>query len=514
MNNTLQHPAIHAVSHPDRPAFIMAASGEIVTYRDLDRRSCQAAQLFRALGLKAGDHIAIQMENNRHFMEIVWGAQRAGLIYTAISSHLKCAEASCIVDDCLARVLITSVALAEVVEDMVGKVNALHLLMVGGTRPGFESWEKALARQPETPIADEQAGFQMLYSSGTTGQPKGILPIRQPGSPVHQMSPSMAALANLFQIDENTIYLSPAPLYHAAPLVYNIVVMSMGGTSIIMEKFDAESSLALIGKYRCTHSQWVPIMFVRMLKLPEAVRAKCDLSSMRIAIHAAAPCPREIKEQMIAWWGNIVWEYYSSTEGAGVTIINTEQWLRHPGSVGVAVNCKVHIVDDAGKELPPGKVGTVYFSDGLQSFEYFNEPEKTREAYNEKGWSTQGDVGYLDEAGFLYLTDRRNFMIISGGVNIYPQEIENALITHERVADVAVFGIPNAEFGEEVKAVVQPRHWSDAGDELAQELMQWCKRRLSGVKCPRSIDFKRELPRLDNGKLYKRLLRDSYLRTH
>ncbi len=512
MNNTLQHPAIHAVSHPDRPAFIMAASGEIVTYRDLDRRSCQAAQLFRALGLRAGDHIAIQMENNRHFMEIVWGAQRAGLIYTAISSHLKCEEASSIVDNCLARVLISSVALAEVVVDMVGKVNALHLFMVDGTRPGFESWEKALARQSETPIADEQAGIQMLYSSGTTGQPKGILPTWRPGSPVHQMSPAMASLADFFKIDENTVYLSPAPLYHAAPLVYNMLVVFRGGTSVIMEKFDAESSLALIGRYRCTHSQWVPIMFIRMLKLPEAVRAKCDLSSMRFAIHAAAPCPREIKEQMIAWWGNIIWEYYSSTEGAGATIINSEQWLEHPGSVGVPVNSKVHIVDDAGKELPAGKVGAVYFSDGLQSFEYFNDPEKTREAYNEKGWSTFGDVGYVDEAGFLYLTDRRNFMIISGGVNIYPQEIENILITHERVADVAVFGIPNAEFGEEVKAVVQPRHWSDAGDELAQELMQWCRRRLSGVKCPRSIDFKRELPRLDNGKLYKRLLRDSYLK--
>ncbi|RLA18352.1 MAG: acyl-CoA synthetase, partial [Gammaproteobacteria bacterium] len=309
---------------------------------------------------------------------------------------------------------------------------------------------------------------------------------------------------------EETVYLSPAPLYHAAPLHYNMMNLIQGGTSVIMEKFDSERALALIEEHRVTHSQWVPIMFVRMLKLPQEVRDRYDLSSMQFAIHAAAPCPVEVKEKMIEWWGPVIVEYYGASEGIGVTIIDSAAWLTHKGSVGPALLGELHILDDEGNELPPGEIGTVYFSGEQANFKYHGEDEKTAEAYNEKGWATTGDVGYVDEEGYLYLTDRKNFMIISGGVNIYPQEIENVLISHDKVADVAVFGVPCDDFGEKVQAVVQPMNWADATDETAIEIMEWLRERISHIKLPRALDFHPELPRLDNGKLYKRHLMEEY----
>lgn len=348
----------------------------------------------------------------------------------------------------------------------------------------------------------------MLYSSGTTGQPKGVLAMSDI-TDLDEIHPNLAAFAAVFGFNENTQYLSPAPLYHAAPLHYNNLILATQGTTIIMEKFDTERALQLIEAHKVTHSQWVPIMFVRMLKLLPEQRAKYDCSSMQIAIHAAAPCPVEIKEQMIDWWGPVILEYYSGSEGAGMTIIDSANALTHKGSVGPAVVGELHIVDEEGNELPPGEVGVVYFGNGAK-FEYHDEPEKTASAYNEKGWSTLGDVGYVDEEGFLYLTDRKNFMIISGGVNIYPQEIENLLLTHDKLADAAVFGIPNEEFGEEVKAIVQTLDWADATDDFAEELLAWCRERLSTIKVPRSIDFMRQLPRMENGKLYKRHLADQY----
>jgi fatty-acyl-CoA synthase len=305
------------------------------------------------------------------------------------------------------------------------------------------------------------------------------------------------------------VYLTPAPLYHAAPMVSAMCCMALGGTVIIMEKFDAELALASIERYRVTMSQWVPIMFTRMLRLPQQVREKYDLSSHRKAIHAAAPCPVDIKQQMIAWWGPIIFEYYAASEAIGQTGIDSHEWLSHPGSVGKAVLGVLHICDDDGNELPAGETGTIYFS-GLQEFEYYGEPEKTRASRHPKGWATTGDVGYVDAEGYLYLTDRKHFMIISGGVNIYPQEIENLLSSHPKVADVAVFGVPSEQFGEEVKAVVQPTNWGDAGPAFEAELLAWCRERLSHVKCPRSVDFEPELPRMDNGKLYKTKLRARY----
>ena len=503
------HPYIHAQKHPDKPAYIMAASGRTVTYRQLDDQSNRIAQLFRSLGLKAGDHIALFIENNSQFFEICWGAQRSGLVYTAISSRLTAAEVEYIVRDCGARLFITSHYLAGTAAELVPLLDDVaSRYMIDGVIAGYESWEAAVARQPATRIADETAGHDMLYSSGTTGRPKGVLPIVEP-QPIDFDNPLLQITSKLYGMNADTVYLSPAPLYHAAPLRFNMSVMRLGGTSVIMENFDAEEYLRLVKKHQVTHTQVVPTMFVRFLKLPDEVRLKYDMSSLKCAIHAAAPCPIPVKQQMIEWWGPIIWEYYGGTEGNGLTMCNSAEWLAHKGTVGRAVVGKLKICDDAGEELPTGQSGTVYFAEG-RTFEYHNDPKKTAESRHPKGWSTLGDVGYLDADGFLHLTDRKAFMIISGGVNIYPQEAENLLVNHPKVMDCAVFGVPNPDFGEEVKAVVQPRDMVDAGPALAEELLAYCKQHLSAIKCPRSIDFEAELPRHPTGKLYKRLLRDRY----
>ena len=503
------HPYIHAQTHPDKPAYLMAGSGETVTYRQLDAQSNRIAQLFRSLGLKAGDHIALFLENNARFFEICWGAQRAGLIYTAISSRLTAAEVDYIVSDCGARLFVTSRYLADKAAELAPLMTGVaHRYMVDGTLPGYESWEEMVARQPAEPIADQVGGYDMLYSSGTTGRPKGVLPVVEP-QPIDAESPLLTLTRKVYGMSEDTIYLSPAPLYHAAPLRFNMSVMRLGGTSVIMEHFDAEEFLRLIEAHKITHSQLVPTMFVRFLKLPDAVRLKHDVSSLRCAIHAAAPCPIPTKEKMIEWWGPVVWEYYGGTEGNGLTMCNSAEWMAHKGTVGRAVIGTLRICDEEGNELPAGESGTVYFADG-RKFEYHNDPKKTAESRHPRGWTTLGDVGYVDADGFLHLTDRKAFMIISGGVNIYPQEAENLLITHPKVMDCAVFGVPNADFGEEVKAVVQPRDMEEAGPALADQLMAFCRRHLADIKCPRSIDFEAELPRHPTGKLYKRLLRDRY----
>ncbi|MCB1700775.1 MAG: acyl-CoA synthetase [Pseudomonadales bacterium] len=507
----MPHPSVTAQTYPHKPAIIMGESGEIVTYRELDERSNQGAQLFRSLGLKAGDHIGMMMENTRQFLEIAWAAQRSGIIFTPISTHLKKDEAAYILENCGASLFIGSLALADIAQQIVaaapGKI--AHFYMVGGIRPGFESWEEAIDLQGKERIADESCGAAMLYSSGTTGQPKGVF-VAPESTDVNTPHPLASSIGAAFGFSEESVYLSPAPLYHAAPLHYSMMVIFLGGTVVVMEQFDAETALKLIEEQRITHSQWVPIMFIRMLKLPQEVRERYDVSSLQIAIHAAAPCPIEVKEKMIEWWGPVIVEYYAASEGIGVTIIDSASWLTHKGSVGPALVGELHILDDDGNELPQGEIGTIYFGGQQARFKYHNEPEKTAGAYNDKGWATTGDVGYVDKDGFLYLTDRKNFMIISGGVNIYPQEIENLLITHPKIADVAVFGIPHEEFGEQVKAVVQPMNWADATDEVAIEIMEWLREKVSHIKLPRSLDFHPELPRMDNGKLYKRHLVEQY----
>ncbi|MBV9331214.1 MAG: acyl-CoA synthetase [Alphaproteobacteria bacterium] len=504
------HPSIIVKQTPQKPAVIMAGSGATLTFAELEAQSNQGAHLFRKLGLVPGDGIAIFMENNLRFLEICWAAQRSGLYFTCISSRLTAGEIEYIVKDCGAKVFIAGETLAKVAEETAALISDVPRYMVGGTAPGYESYEEAIAEMPSSPIEDETAGAAMLYSSGTTGRPKGV---RQQlsGQPIDAPSPLLGLVTMLYGIDQNSIYLSPAPLYHAAPLHYSMTAQRLGATVVVMEHFDAEASLAAIERYRATASQWVPTMFVRMLKLPEEVRRKYDVSSMKSAIHAAAPCPIEVKRKMIEWWGPVLLEYYAGTEGNGMCFVNSEDWLKHPGTVGKSLMSPVHICDEEGNELPAGEEGTIYFASAAQ-FTYHNDPKKTAESRHPKHpeWSTLGDVGKLDEEGYLYLTDRKAFMIISGGVNIYPQEAENLIITHPKVADVAVIGVPNEDFGEEVKAVDQPMDWKDANPEFAAEVIAWCRDRLSPIKCPRTVDFDRELPRHPTGKLYKRLIRDRY----
>ena len=493
----------------------MASSGETLDYRALDARSNQLAHLLRDAGLRRGDHMALFMENNIRFLEIVWAALRSGLYLTAINSHLTAEEVAYIVGDCDAQAFVTSTALAEVAtavrrDDELPRVSVR--LMVDGTAPGFAAYEEATAAFPTTKIDDESTGATMLYSSGTTGRPKGVLrplPDTKPGDGEDRL----AALSGPYKFRDGMVYLSPAPMYHAAPLAFSLNTQRFGGTVVIMEGFDPAQALRMIEQHKVTHSQWVPTMFVRLLRLSDEERLGPDLSSHECAIHAAAPCPVAVKQQMIEWWGPIIHEYYAGTEGNGSTGINSEEWLAHPGSVGRPRAVSVHIIGEDGTELGPREEGTIYFASAAELFEYHNDPEKTkgsRLTVGDRQLSTLGDVGYLDEEGYLYLTDRKAYMIISGGVNIYPREIEDVLIQHPAVADVAVFGIPNDDLGEEVKAVVQLLPGNEPTDDLGRELQTFVRGHLAGFKVPRTVDFVDELPRLPTGKLYKRVLRDPY----
>jgi len=508
------HPSIHAANTPDKPAYIMGRSGEVVTYAELDARSNRCAHLLRSRGHGVGAAVAILMPNHPRYFEICWAAQRSGLYYTPMSTHLTPGEIEYIARDCGAEVLIAAHELRDVAQELVERLPGVRTrLMVDGVVPGFDSYEKAVRNQPATPIPDEREGQDMLYSSGTTGYPKGIrlpLPERAVGEPDYV---ALGMMHGFWKMNPDDVYLSPAPLYHGAPMRCSMAMLRVGATVIVMERFDAEEALALIERHRVTVSQWVPTMFVRMLKLPEEVLRRYDLSSHRLAVHAAAPCPIPVKKAMIDWWGPIVYEYYSATEAIGATEIGSEEWLAHPGSVGRPTVGTPHIVGDDGSELQPGGIGTVYF-DGGHRFAYHNDPDKTANSYNERGWATVGDVGYLDEDGYLHLTDRKANMIVSGGVNIYPQETENVLITHPQVADVAVLGVPSPDFGEEVKAVVELVDPALACPALERELIDFCREQLSKLKCPRSVDFEAKLPRAENGKLYKRRLVERYWEGH
>ncbi len=501
----------YARETPDKPAMIVAERGEVQTYKELNDRSNQLAQLFWERGLRHGDHIAVFMENHLRFMEVVWAAFRSGLYVTTVNRYLPADEAAYVVNDCMAKALVTSNSRREVIAEMTSMIpNCPIRLMLDGAIDGWEAYEPAVAAQKPEPLAEEWMGESMLYSSGTTGRPKGILrplPKRHP-----EEAFALRQTANRYGVSADSVYLSPAPLYHAAPLAYVLTVQSFGGTVVMLERFDAETALVMIERYKVTHSQWVPTMFVRMLKLPVEVRTRYDLSSHQVAIHAAAPCPVDVKRDMIGWWGPILYEYYAGTEGTGSTFIDSEDWLKHPGSVGRAAVGELRICDEDGNVLGPGEEGLVYFEREGPLFEYHNDPGKTSQARHPKypGWNALGDVGYLDEDGYLYLTDRKAFMIISGGVNIYPQAIEDALVTHPKVGDVAVFGVPDAEMGEAVKAVIEPAPGVAPTDELAAELLAFAKGKLAHYMAPKSIDFIVEMPRLPTGKLYKRLLKDQY----
>jgi long-chain acyl-CoA synthetase len=503
--------ADHARLTPDKPAMISADTGHAVTFGELNDRSNRLARHLYDAGLRRGDHIAILMENNLAFMAPVWAAFRSGLYVTAVNRYLPPDEIAYIVGDCGAKALVTSFAKRETAEALADLIPGVTIrLMADGTIPGWDSYEDALAGSSPEPLEQEWMGDSMLYSSGTTGRPKGILRPLPDAGPVEGFAARQ--MFNRYGLSSEAVYLSPAPLYHAAPLGYVLTVLSWGGTVVMMERFDAEQALALIERYHVTHSQWVPTMFVRMLKLPEEVRTRYDLSSHRVAVHAAAPCPVEVKRRMIEWWSPILYEYYAGTEASGSTFITSEDWLAHPGSVGRAALGVLHICDEAGNELATGETGLVYFERDAPTFEYHNDPAKTAAARHplHPGWNALGDVGYLDAEGYLYLTDRQAFMIISGGVNIYPQAIEDALVTHPKVQDVAVFGVPDAEMGEAVKAVIEPAPGHAPDGALATELLDFARGKLAHYMAPRSIDFIAEMPRLPTGKLYKRLLRDTY----
>ena len=508
------YPGTYATQHPDRAAFVMAGSGITVSYRDFEARSNQLAHWLVEHGLHRLDHYSIFMENNERYLETCAAGERAGLYYTCVNSYLTADELAYILDNSESRVLITSASRAEVALEAVAQCPGVSLVLIVGAASedlstNVRDYAQAIADQPTEPLAQEWLGTPMLYSSGTTGRPKGIIrPL--PEVPPREGLPLFDFLANLWHYREDMIYLSPAPLYHSAPQAGVNLTLRYGGTTIIMERFDPAAYLELIERYNVTHTQLVPTMFSRMLKLPEEERNRHDLSSLEIAQHAAAPCPIQVKEDMIDWWGPIIHEYYGATEGLGFTACDSEEWLAHKGSVGKVMLGELHILDDEMQPMPDGEPGTIWFKTATE-FEYHNDPEKTVESSSPDGtMTTVGDVGYVDDDNFLYLTDRKTFMIISGGVNIYPQETENLLITHPKVADAAVFGVPNTDLGEEVKAVVQPMPGVDPDDALAAELTAFCAEHLSRQKVPRSIDFDPELPRLPTGKLYKRVLRDRY----
>lgn len=504
-----RHPALLAREHPDRPAVIVEPAGEVVTYAEFADRARRVAALFRERGLQPGDHIALCLPNSALFLELAWGAHYAGLVYTACSTRLKPAELAYIVNNCEARAFICSAHFDERAEAIARDTPRVEMrFSTDGEVPGHERLEPLLdATDPAELDEAWPGGTDMLYSSGTTGSPKGIR-VTLTGKRIGDPMIIGVILQQFLDLHAGDVYLSPAPLYHAAPLRFCAAALQIGATVVVMQRFDPAAFLELVERHSVTHSQLVPTMFVRLLRLDPDERDR-DISSLRAVVHAAAPCPVEIKREMIDWLGPIIHEYYSATEGAGLTWADAEQWLAHPGTVGTAILGVPHIVGDDGNELGPRETGAVYFSDGPE-FEYHNDPAKTEATIDERGWATFGDIGHLDEDGFLYLTDRASYMIITGGVNVYPQEAEDALLAHPDVIDAAVFGVPDPVFGERVHAVVQPTTRPDDPAQLELELIEHCRSRLADVKCPRAIDFRAELPRHETGKLYKRLLVDEY----
>ena len=508
------YPRLWAAVPLDKPAVIETGSGAVRTYGELNDRSIRFARMLKGRGLRRGDRVAIFMENNLCYLDVVWATMRSGLYLTTVNGFLTAEEAGYIVDNADCRVVVTSSALADVAAEIKPHApNCTTWLMVDGATDGFEDFESAMADYSPEPLEEEPAGSLLLYSSGTTGRPKGVLRPLVEGRAISAEGLAAASLLQLlWQATEDSVYLSPAPLYHAAPLRFSQGIQSAGGTVAMMPRFDPIRALEAIETYKVTHSQWVPTMFTRMLKLPKAYRSRFDLSSHQVAIHSAAPCPPAVKRAMLDWWGPILYEYYGGTEMNGVTLCSPEEWQARPGTVGKSLLGPVHICDEDGIELPPGENGKVYFEEPALPFEYLKDPESTAGSRHPEhaNWTALDDIGYVDDEGYLYLTDRTTFVIISGGVNIYPQEIENALIMHPKVADVAVVGVPNQDMGEEVKAVVVPADHVRPNTELEAELIAYAREHIAHYKCPKSVDFRGELPRTPTGKLFKRLIKDEY----
>ena len=493
-----------AIADAAAPAAIMSDTGRRLSYRALDDASMRLARLFRAHGLVDGDRVAIILENTLEWFVAGWGARRAGLFFVPVNWHLKPAEVAYVLANSDARAVVTSARLLDLAAAAIDGLDGVALrLTTGPGRDGFRNLDDAIAPWPAEPLPVERDGGAMPYSSGTTGHPKGIM--RELTDDRFGTPNSLEVLLNgLYGIDASTVYLSPAPLYHSSPVGFTGAVLVAGGAVVVMPPLDAAAALAAIERHPAPHAQFVPPHFVRMLRLPEAVRRRYDLSSLRVVVHAAAPCAPDVKRAMIEWFGPIVHEYYAGSERCGFTAIDSADWLAHPGSVGRSLTGAIHILDlDTGAELPPGEVGGVWFENPV-AFEYHKDAAKTAATFNDRGWGTHGDVGRVDAEGYLYLADRRSDLILSGGVNIYPQEVENALASHPAVADVGVIGIPHDEFGQEVRAVVQLA--PDGPRPTEAELIGHARERLAHFKAPRSVVFTADLPRLPNGKLLRREL--------
>ncbi|WP_294018791.1 AMP-binding protein [Sphingomonas sp.] len=488
----------HALARPDAVAADMSDGQPPLTYAQLDARSDALAGQLRAAGIAEGDHVALLMPNCPAFLIAAWACHRSGLHYTPVNWHLSADEVRYIIVDSGAKLVLASHSLEMLARQSVGGAT-LWLCDAAGPS-GFAPANGA----PIDPVAySSREGASMLYSSGTSGRPKGIKRVLS-GAPFGSWSQSDAMMRDLYGFNSDTVFLCTAPLYHAAPLNFAMSAQRAGGRVILMSAFDAEAALYLIEREGVTVAWLVPTMMTRMLRLPEARRAAADTASLTHVVHAGAPCPVPVKQAMMEWLGPKLYEFYGATEGNGFTAIGPHEWLAHPGSVGRSES--VRIVGDDGSELPPMRDGLVYFANTWNPFSYHNDPQKTAEAFDHRGWSTLGDIGHLDADGYLYLTDRQSHMIISGGVNIYPQEIENLLAQHPFVEDAAVIGVPNVDFGEEVKAVVQLIAGVTAGVDAERVLIAWCRERIAHFKAPRSVDFVDALPRMPTGKLFKREL--------
>ena len=509
------YPGVHAGRTPDKVAVTLVETGESVTYRELDERSVRLAHVLWDAGLRPGDVVALLTENNVRAFEVYWAAMRSGLYITAVNHNLAAEEVAYIVDDSGAKALVVSAGKAAAAEAIVDDAPGVRLrLAYDGPVAGYDTYEDALASASDVPFDDQPHGAPMLYSSGTTGRPKGVRPVLPPVQVSELGDPVVGLVGSVFGVDADTVYLTPAPLYHAAPLRWSGAVQCHGGTVVMLRKFDAEACLTAIESHHVTHAQFVPTMFVRMLQLPDEARSRHDVSSLKVAVHAAAPCPVEVKQKMIDWWGPILAEYYGGTEGNGLTMIDSRTWLTKPGSVGRPILGALRVCDDdTGAELPAGEVGTVYWERDEVPFVYHNDAEKTKASQHpdHPNWSSLGDIGYVDDEGFLFLTDRKSFMIISGGVNIYPQETENVLTLHPAIHDVAVIGVPDPEMGESVKAFVQPKPGVATGPELEKEIIAFVKSKIAGYKAPRSVQFVDDLPRTETGKLVKGELKKRYV---
>lgn len=509
------HPRIVAGHSPDRIAIIVAETGESISYAQLVERADRGAALFSSLGLEEGDTIAILAENHLRYAELCWAAKNSGLYYVCISTHLNIDDLAYVLENSGAQLLLTTDLHAPSARSAIGAMaDAPQIVLIDGTpAPGELAYEELLRAETAAPPAGRMAGASMLYSSGTTGRPKAVRPpLRQrwPEDPPRRQ----ALLIDVFEFAPDMVLINPGPLYHAAPLRKMMTALRLGGTTILFQRFEPDAVLDGIARYRGTHGFFVPTMFVRLLRHKAEGHAIPDMSSLRSAIHGAAPCPPSVKQAMIDWWGPVIHEIYGGTEGMGHTAIRAEEWIAHRGSVGrPPAGCTLKIVDGDGRPVEPGQPGLIYMANGNR-FAYHGDEAKTREVHDAEGFATFGDIGYLDGDGYLYLTDRHSHMIISGGVNIYPQESENILIDHPLIADVAVIGIPHEEYGEEVRAIVEPIVWPADEQALAADIIAYCRARLSPLKCPRGVDFIARLPRTEMGKIAKRSLREQYWQGH